>query len=67
MCICMCMCPSPRLSIINGVIWTPYDWGVGINKLYGFYMATIVGTVSSHGLSIDAHHRNQHNRSELVM
>ena len=39
----------------------------GLNKLYSFYMAAIVGTVSSRDLSIDAHHRNQHNRSELVM
>ena len=33
--------------------------------LYSFYMATVVGIVSRHGLSIDAYHRNQYD-SPLV-
>ena len=53
-----------RLLIAKGVIWTPYDW---INKFYSLYMAAVVGIVSRHGLSINAHGRNQPNKSKLVL
>ena len=40
-CICTCVhvyvCPSPRLSIISGMMWNdmnPSDW---LNKFYNFY------------------------------
>ena len=29
----VCVCPPPRLLIISGVMWTPYDW---LNKYYTF-------------------------------
>ena len=38
MCVRVCV-PVPRLLIISGVIWTPYDQ---LNKFYSFYMAAIV-------------------------
>ena len=51
MCTCMHVCPSPRLLIISGVMWTPYDW---FNKFYIFIMAYLVrlGIVSRCGLKI---------------
>ena len=30
-------------------------------------MTALVGIVSRHGLRIEAHHRNQHNKSELAL
>ena len=40
----MCFCPPLRLLIINGMIWTLYDW------LDKFCMATAVIIGSRHGL-----------------
>ena len=38
---CVFVCVSAlRLSITNGVIWTPNDW---LNKFYSCYIATLVG------------------------
>ena len=48
----LCVCPPPRLLITSGMIWCdidPYDWLI---EFYGFYMATVVGIVSEHDLSI---------------
>ena len=40
------------------------DW---LHKFYRFYTTTaVVGIHSKHGLSIDAHHGNQSNRSKLA-
>ena len=44
--------------------WTPYDW---LNKFYSCYMAAIVGIVSRCGFIIEAYHRNQPNKSKLVL
>ena len=52
MSVCMRVYLPPRLLIISGVIYTPYDW---LNKLYGFYMAAVVGIISGHDLSIHAY------------
>ena len=41
-----------------------YDW---LNKLHNFSMATIVGIISRHGLRIEVHHRNQPNKSKLLL
>ena len=43
------VCPSPRLLITSGVMWCDIDW---LNKLYGFYMAAVVGISSGHDVSI---------------
>ena len=65
-CVCTYVCVSlpPRLFISNGTIWTQHDW---LNKFYSFYMTAIVGIVSRHGLAVEAHHRNQPNKSKLVL
>ena len=39
----------------SGVIWTPNVW---LNKFYSCYMATAVGIINGHGLSIDMHGGN---------
>ena len=66
MCVCVCVsvCSPPRLVITGGMIWTPYDW---LKKYYNFCVAAIVGIVSRHGLRIEAHRRNQPNKSKLVL
>ena len=46
------------------MIWTPYDW---LNKFYSCYIATTVSIISRHGLIIDVRHRNQPNKSKLVL
>ena len=74
MCTCACVCANlwvckfvcvhvstPRLLITSGKICTPYDW---LNKFYNFYVATLVGVV---GLSINACHGNQPNKSKLAL
>ena len=38
-----------------------------LNKLYSFYMAAIVGIISRHSLTIEEHHRNQTNKSKLML
>ena len=48
MCVCVCV-STPRLLIINGMIWTSYDW---LNKFYSCYMATVVIIVNGCGLGI---------------
>ena len=54
-CVCLCVCPPPRLSITNGVIWTPYDW---LNKFYSLYVPTVVSIINGCGLGIDMYHGN---------
>ena len=52
----VCVCLSvPKAIITNGMIWTPYGW---LNKLYNFYVATVVSTIRKCGLSIDVHREN---------
>ena len=64
-CACLCECAStPRLLITTGMIWTLYDW---LNKLYSFYVATVVSIISRCGLGIDAHCENQPNKHKLVL
>ena len=38
-----------------------YDW------LNNIYMAAVDGIVSRRGLGIDVHHKDQHNKSKLVL
>ena len=52
-----------RLLINSSVIWTSYDW---LNKLYSFYIATVVGIVSRRGFNIDVHHENHANQHKLA-
>ena len=47
-----------------GVIWTPYDW---LNKGHSFYMAAVVIIGDGRGFRIEAHHRNQPNKSNLSL
>ena len=47
-----------------GMIWAPYDW---LNKIYSFYVETVVGIISRHGLSIDVCYRNQSNKSKVAL
>ena len=63
-CMCVCVWPPFRLIIISGMIWTPCDW---LNKFYSFYVAAIVGIVSTHGLSTDACHGKQPNKYKLEL
>ena len=54
----MCVCLPLRLLIISGVIWTPYDNQLRLNKFCSCYMAIVVGIVNGHGLGIDTCHGN---------
>ena len=59
--------PCCIIVITSGMMWRdmdPYDW---LNKYYSFCMAAIVGIASRRGLRIEAHHRNQPNKSKLVL
>ena len=65
--VCVCVCPPLRLLITSGVIgviWTPYDW---LNKDYSLYMAAVVIIDGGCGLRIEAHCRNQPNKSKLSL
>ena len=52
--VCVCMYLPQRLLLTSGVICTPYDW-------------LKVDIVSGGGLSFDACHRNQSNKSYLAL
>ena len=61
-CVCVFVCVSVLGASNNsGMIWIPYDW---LNKFYSFCMLSIV---SRHGLTIEALHRKQPNKSELAL
>ena len=70
MCVCVCACvcacepvygvPAPRLLITSGVMCHDMD-------PIQLYMPAVVGIVSRHGLSTDAHYRYQPNKSKLVL
>ena len=60
----MCVCPPLRLLITSDMIWTSYNW---LNKFYNFYVADIVSIISTCSLTIEACHRNQLNKSKLVL
>ena len=64
----LCFCVSaPRIVITSGMMWRdmdPYDW---LKKVYSFNMAAVVNISSRRGLTIEEHHRNQHNKSKLVL
>ena len=69
--VCMCVrawvCSWVQLVVWChwcGMIRTMYDW---LNKFYNFYMAAVVNIISRCGLSIDAHHTNQRNKSKLAL
>ena len=59
--VCVFVCVPPLRLLITTA---PYDW---LKKLYSFYMAVIVSITSSCSLSIDVCHRNQPNKSKLVL
>ena len=42
----------------------PADW---LNKFYSFYNAAVVVIDSGHSLRIEVHHRNQPNKSKIVL
>ena len=60
----VCVCLPLRILITSGVIWTQYDW---LNKFYNFYMTAIVTIISRCGLTIEACHSNQSNKSKLAL
>ena len=49
------MCLPSKLVITSDMMWTPYGW---LNKFYSFHMATVVGIISRHDLTIMVHLRN---------
>ena len=49
----------------SGVMW--HDMVSLVKQVLQFFMAAIVSIVSRRGLSIDAHHRHQPNKSKLVL
>ena len=55
------------LLLTNVVMWRDMeamcDW---LNKLYSFYMTTVVGIVSRGGLTIETCHRNQPSKNKLA-
>ena len=64
-CTSVCMYVSTPEDInYSGVIWTQYDW---LNKFYNFYMTAIVSIISRCGLTIEACHSNQPNKSKLTL
>ena len=63
-CVCVCVCLPPRLLIISGVIWTPYDWS---KKFYGFYIAAEVDIDSGCDISIYMHRGNYPDKSNLAL
>ena len=63
----VCVCLPSSLLINSDVIamkLSPYDW---LNRFYRFYMVAIVGIINRHGLTIEARHRNQPNKSTLAL
>ena len=63
-CVCICVCPPSRLLITSGMIQISYDW---LNKDCSFYMAAVAVIGGGCGLRIEAHHRNQSNKSKLSL
>ena len=63
-CVCVCMCLCMCVRSTSDVIWTPYDW---VNKLYSFYVATVVSIINGRGFSIDTCHKNQPNKCKLSL
>ena len=61
---CVCVWLPLRQLITSGVIWTPYDW---LNKFYSCYMAATVIISGGRGLRVEAHQRNQPNKSKLSL
>ena len=66
LCVCVCVCSPLRLVITSGMMWCNIDAIWLVNKFYNFCMAPIVSIISRHGLRIEAHHRNQPNKSKLA-
>ena len=60
----LCGCLPLRIFITSDVMWIPYDW---LNNFYSFYVAVVVSIISRHGLSTDAHHKNQPNKCKLAL
>ena len=46
------------------MIWTVYDW---LNKFYNFLMAAIVSIIIRSGLRIKMHHKNQRNKTKMIL
>ena len=68
-CVCVCVCLSVCLSVCPKAyndLWCDMNL-IRLNKFYCFYMATVVGIISGHGLTTDAHHRNQLNMSKIAL
>ena len=64
---CACVSPSRRLLVTSGVMWCDMDPICLVELLLQPYVATVAGIVSKHGLTIEAHCRNQLNKTKLVL
>ena len=49
-------------------MWIPYDWLTSFTTLY-VRMRALVSVISQHELTVElkAHHRNQHEKTKLVL
>ena len=59
-----CMYVTPLPQAINSMMWTSYG---RLNKFYNFYMTAFVDIISRCVQRIEACHRNQSNKSKLVL
>ena len=63
----MRVCLVPRLLIVSGLMCCNmdlYDW---LNNFCNFYMAAVVDIVNRHGFTFETCHRNQPNKTKLVL
>ena len=67
-CVCLCVCVHPRrLLITSGVIWLDMDTILLAKQVLQFHIISVVIITSGSGLIIEVHHRNQPNKSKLVL
>ena len=67
MCVCVSVCVPLRLAITSGVMWHDMDPIQLVKEVVQLCMAAIVSIVSRCGLTIEACHRKQPNKSKLEL